>query len=125
MTDGLRRYVPRPLRSVVRDCVHWSRSQGRWQGPWNRVVAPRLPGTEDRMYLSRVKGPIFLRRGTSDRDVFRQVVVDREYDSVLQLLGPVKTAIDGGANIGLATIEIKRAWPSARVVAVEADERNC
>lgn len=68
-----------------------------------------------------------LRTGSSDVDVFMQVIVDEEYGQVAQMLpegpGPLRI-IDAGANIGLTTLYLKCAHPDAHVVALEPESGN-
>ena len=71
-----------------------------------------------------------LRRRSSDFRVFRQIVLLRQYEPVVRLLRlsdvntPVRTIVDAGANIGLASIHLAKAFPAARVIAVEPDPDN-
>jgi FkbM family methyltransferase len=118
------RWLPTNLRALLRDLKWWRRSQGLSCSIWNRLVARRLPGRYIRIYLRGVRGPVYLRKRSSDWDVFRQVVGDCEYAPILDQLGTVKWFVDGGANIGLATIEVKRRCPDARIVAVEPVGEN-
>lgn len=65
-----------------------------------------------------------LRRGTSDVDVFLQVIRDTEYVDVARMLaagGRSPRIIDAGANVGLATLYFKSILPEARVVALEPE----
>ncbi|MBX9965098.1 MAG: FkbM family methyltransferase [Burkholderiales bacterium] len=82
--------------------------------------------------------PVFLRTGTSDLTVFRQVFIDREYglrgfpqwDSVARRAAEIRAAakrpviLDGGANIGLASIYFAREIPEALIIAVEPEASN-
>lgn len=81
---------------------------------------------------------IFLRRTIADHATFRQCLVNRQYDflglaQAQRLLqryrdtlnqGHRPLIIDGGANIGLATLWFARHFPEAQIVAVEPDEAN-
>jgi FkbM family methyltransferase len=91
-------------------------------------------------YTARVRGvgPVHLRRRSSDASVVRQVFRGRDYDlsryrqhaRVLAALdqtlaqGRTPVIIDGGANIGAASIYFADAYPSAAVLAVEPDPAN-
>jgi FkbM family methyltransferase len=63
-----------------------------------------------------------LRPNTSDIPNFYQIFIGNEYE--INLPFEPKSIIDGGANIGLATIYLKSKFPDAKVVCVEPDEDN-
>lgn len=74
---------------------------------------------------------ILLRRHTSDVAAFEQVFIDLEYDLQLGDLCP-KLIIDGGANVGCASIFFASRFPQASIWAFEPErsnynilERNC
>jgi FkbM family methyltransferase len=65
-----------------------------------------------------------LRMGeSSDGDVFEQIFADREYAFVGELR-EVRTVLDLGANIGLASALFLSLWPEVKIVAVEPDPDN-
>jgi FkbM family methyltransferase len=72
----------------------------------------------------KVRGcpPIFLRNGTSDVPVFRQIFMDGEYDIPLPFQPEV--IVDLGANIGLFSLLMHQRYPGARIIAVEAEAGN-
>lgn len=65
---------------------------------------------------------VSLRPGTSDFSVFRQVIMNGEYDMSL----PLKPAviIDAGANVGLASLYFNNRFPEASIYAMEPDHNN-
>ena len=73
---------------------------------------------------------VFLRRMTSDYDVFEQVLINEEYkpltDLVRDWVDPqdIEYVIDAGGNIGLTTLYLTRAFPKASVITMEPAERN-
>jgi FkbM family methyltransferase len=76
-------------------------------------------------YSVKWKGrQVFLRRGTSDFHVYKQVLVFHQYDNRKLRNSPVKTVVDLGANIGLSTLFLKKCYPEAMVIAVEPDLGN-
>src|SRR5262249_55744951 len=82
-----------------------------------RSQAPLIP-----IHLRGVPQPIVLRRHSSDFEVFRQVFLDQHYGRL-----PVSDAriiIDAGANVGLSALFFLRAYPRARVIALEPDPAN-
>ena len=84
-------------------------------------------------------GPVSLRRGQSDMLCMRQVFAGREYDlsglpavqaridAALQRIvaaGRKPVIVDGGANVGAASIWFARRYPEAAIVAVEPEGGN-
>lgn len=64
-----------------------------------------------------------LKEDSSDLEVFKQIIIDKEYEYVLQLINvhniEINTILDAGANIGLTSIYLKNFFPEARIVALE------
>jgi FkbM family methyltransferase len=80
-----------------------------------QVAQFRIPGLDH---------PVALRSGgSSDMTALYQLFVTNEYRDVSNLVNP-SLIVDGGANIGLATLYFLRRYPSVRVVAVEPDPEN-
>jgi FkbM family methyltransferase len=67
--------------------------------------------------------PLFVRSGTSDPVVFRQIFIDREYACLDHLTG-VGLVIDCGANVGYSSAYFLSRFPGCRVMAVEPDPDN-
>lgn len=67
-------------------------------------------------------GFVWLRAGTSDHKVYKQVLIEGELDP-LNALAP-KTVLDGGANIGLSAVAFATAFRNATIVCVEPDDDN-
>src|ERR1039457_2570944 len=73
-----------------------------------RVAQFRIPGLDH---------PVALRSGGStDMTALYQLFVTNEYKDVSNLASP-SLIVDGGANIGLATLYFLRRYPSVKVVA--------
>jgi FkbM family methyltransferase len=86
----------------------------------NRRVAIR----RTRIRPKGLEHAIELRMGnSSDGHVFEQIFVHGEY-AFTRELRDVRTVIDLGANIGLASALFLSLWPKAKVVAVEPDPDN-
>jgi FkbM family methyltransferase len=66
---------------------------------------------------------VYLRNGTSDISVFRQIFLDNEYSFYIQIKNP-SFIIDLGANIGLFSLFIKNKYPEATVIALEPEPSN-
>ncbi len=79
------------------------------------LVKMRIPFPEERR-------KVFLREGSCDHDIFRQVFLDREYDIPFKI--KPKNILDLGAHIGLASVFFSLTYPCSRVVAVEPDNGN-
>jgi FkbM family methyltransferase len=63
--------------------------------------------------------PVFVRGGnSSDTKVLYETLVTDEYD-ILAGLTPLRTIIDGGANIGITCLHFLHSHPEAKVIAVE------
>jgi FkbM family methyltransferase len=67
--------------------------------------------------------PISLRLATSDYSVFRQIFIYQEY-APLAGIRNVRTIVDCGANIGLASMYLLDRYPSATLLAMEPDTDN-
>jgi len=65
---------------------------------------------------------IYLRKGTKDHETFEEVFLDHIYN--LNLPFHPRTIIDGGANIGLASLFFKMKYPDVSVVLIEIDKNN-
>ena len=84
-------------------------------------VVPRLRETVIRH--SSIEHPVHLRIRTSDIPVFKQIIVNREYDFGFPL--PENAVIiDAGANIGMASVYFANKFPTARIIALEPDASN-
>lgn len=79
--------------------------------------APFIP-----LHLRGLRRPIFLRRRSSDFDVFAQVFIRQHY-ARLPVHDP-RVIIDAGANVGLSALFFLRTYPKARVIALEPDPAN-
>lgn len=67
--------------------------------------------------------PVYVRRGTSDRLVFDQIFVDREYRCIDHLRG-IRTVVDAGANVGYSSAYLLTRFPEARALCIEPDASN-
>ena len=86
-----------------------------------KLVRIRL-GSRRTVYELRVPQwphPVYVRGGTSsDAIVLYEILVTGEYD-LIGKLDSARFIIDGGANIGLASLHLLNRFPGARIVAVE------
>lgn len=68
------------------------------------------------------KNKFNLRGGTSDAWVFDMNILRQEYKGFVK--SPPKTILDGGANIGTASMYWHNLYPEAQIVSVEPDTDN-
>lgn len=65
---------------------------------------------------------IFFRKGTSDLECLEQVFLNQDYAIPYPVGDGV--IVDGGSNIGAATLYFKRQYPRSRIIAIEPDASN-
>jgi FkbM family methyltransferase len=92
-----------------------------------RKVSPGLP-SRLRRGLKGIRAdccsvPVHLRLATSDKDAFGQIFIRHEY-APCSRLEDIRTIVDCGANIGLASLYLLDRYPSASVLAIEPDPDN-
>jgi len=73
-------------------------------------------------YPPKLGHAVRLRLHTSDRAVFRWVILDEEYS--FGLPSSANVIVDAGANIGLTSIYYSKMFPKARIFAIEAEHSN-
>lgn len=66
--------------------------------------------------------PVYLRRDSSDFDVFEEVFIDAHYQNVLNK--NLTFIIDAGANIGLTSLYLLKNYPKATIVCIEPESDN-
>ncbi|MBU6261709.1 MAG: FkbM family methyltransferase [Bacteroidetes bacterium] len=71
---------------------------------------------------SRYNTRIYLRKKYADNYTFKQVFLEDQYNFNIPFTPA--TIIDGGANIGLASVYFAHRYPSATIVAVEPSQEN-
>lgn len=69
-----------------------------------------------------ILNPIKVRAGTSDVSVFGQIFVDEEYNFPISI--KPELIIDGGANVGYASIYFANKFRDAHIIAVEPEKSN-
>jgi FkbM family methyltransferase len=116
----------------------WEKSNGtadtlfRYMGAFGIVRGPALyllsatcPPARGRLHKAAVPGTdieVFLRLGTSDISVFNGMFRWQEY--AVDLEQEPELILDGGAYIGLSAIYFSTRYPGARIISVEASEKN-
>ncbi len=133
-------------KNVIKQRIVWSPNFIREFGLVNGIsllfrIVKDLPRTSSTIHRYRIPGyveDVFLRDTVADHATFKQCLVSNQYDflnlpqaerlnhayrSTLES-GRQPLIIDGGANIGLATLWFARHFPEALIVAIEPDEDN-
>ena len=92
-----------------------------------QLVRIRLTGNPQSKYtlhIPQYPHPVYVRGGgSSDAIALYEVLVTQEYALTATLDSPA-FIIDGGANIGIASLYFLNRYPSSRVIAVEPDTAN-
>lgn len=88
-----------------------------------------VTGNRNQFVVTEKSGVVFLlRRGTSDLMVFKQIILDKEFKNVVNLIQQqgikIDKIIDAGANIGLTTLYFKQYFQDAEVLCIEPDRKN-
>lgn len=98
-----------------------------------------LSGSSDWFYKRDWKGfnirnhtlSLFLRYGTTDKKVLKQIFYDQEYYPLIDLIKKrysiqnIRVLVDVGSNIGLSAIWFSNQFPNvSRIVCVEPDNQN-
>jgi FkbM family methyltransferase len=71
-----------------------------------------------------------IRPGTTDIQVFRQVIIDQEYFPIINGIKEsndihsIRKIVDAGSNIGMTTLFFKNFFPEAKIIAIEPDKGN-
>ncbi len=79
-------------------------------------------GKADAVKISFLQPPVYLRNTYSDRTMFEQIFLNKEYEVPINF-SPA-TIIDLGANVGYASIYFANRFPDAKIFAVEPEENN-
>jgi len=78
-----------------------------------REVSALVPG---------IRQPIVIRPRSTDRFVFEQIFLDRDYELPFELSPSL--ILDAGANVGFASIFFGNRYPDATIIALEPDPAN-
>ena len=91
----------------------WASLQREKLLPKGRLFPVQVPG-----YTAK----IWLRAGSSDRQVFDEIITGNELD--FELPDQPKRVLDLGANIGLSSVYLANRYPEARILSLEVDSGN-
>lgn len=73
---------------------------------------------------------ILIRKNSSDTQVFKQVLIDKEYFPIIKLIElkneskSIKLIVDAGANMGLSSVFFNYYFPNANIIAIEPELSN-
>ncbi len=76
-----------------------------------------------KLSLKGYESPAWLRYGSSDRLVFKQIFLQEEYAALKDLDDP-KLIVDCGANVGYSSLYFLNQYPNTTIIAVEPDPEN-
>ncbi|MBU1935074.1 FkbM family methyltransferase, partial [Patescibacteria group bacterium] len=69
-----------------------------------------------------IKSNLIIREDTTDMAIFKQIFIQKDYDFPINM-NP-KFIIDGGANVGYASLFFANKFPDAEIVAIEPEDSN-
>ena len=87
-----------------------------------RFFLKRIIKKAGRYRSSRYQSDIYIRDKFADKYTFKQVFLEDQYNFNFPFTPT--TMLDGGANIGLASVYFAHRFPNAKIVAVEPSEEN-
>ena len=113
---------PDRIRIRLKRLLRYMRRFGYLRGL--RILFKNLASSEGviRISIPQSKTPIALRANTSDIPTFEQIFIWDDYSFPLPV--EPKFIIDGGANVGFASLYFANKFPGVRIIAVEADASN-
>ena len=119
----VRLLLPQSARAkmpYLRDCV---RSFGLLKGAvtFHKIYNAK-EGAVVRVSIPQSKTALALRADTSDVTAFKQIFIRKDYD--IGLAARPRLIIDGGANVGYASVFFANKYPGAKIIAVEPEETN-
>lgn len=79
----------------------------------NSTVFARMKNSPQKIYLRNI---------ASDKQIFQQIFLREELNVNFSTIPSV--IVDGGANIGMATLYLKMKYPDANIFAIEPDDSN-
>jgi FkbM family methyltransferase len=82
-----------------------------------------LPDWTQRVPIRAYPHPFHYRHGTTDKYIMADVLLDAQYQCLMNLTG-VRRILDVGANIGTTSVLLLNAYPEATLVALEPDPGN-
>ena len=87
-----------------------------------KLILTKNRSGDAKIYLRPIKRTVTIRRGTTDLQCLEKVFLADEYHSPFQL--SPRLIVDGGANVGMATLFFAHQYAHARIVAIEPEHDN-
>lgn len=72
--------------------------------------------------VAGIRHPVYVRIGTTDTTVLRQILIEEHYDMRCRTVP--KVILDAGANIGLSAVFFANKYPEATIIALEPELSN-
>lgn len=110
------KYYYRPKQYVKK----WGKNIGR--SLYDDFFSFETEGELTKFKLPNYPHDLFLRKGTSDEPTLRQVFMNIRYE--MDLPFEPKTILDGGANVGYASVFFADKYPQAQILSIEPDSGN-
>lgn len=114
----------RNLGLRVIENINWIRLYGLNNG--FKLFVSTLSKKNSKFYVkaSFLKKPFELRDNVSDKAIFSQVFYEKQYDLYGVDFPDALKIIDGGANIGCASVYLSLRFSKAEVIAIEPEKNN-
>lgn len=88
---------------------------------WRRDLKKLIKNSRIIFYIQSFE-PFIIRENTSDMSIFKQIFINKEYNFPVNI-NP-KLIIDGGANVGYASLFFANKFPNAKILAIEPEDSN-
>ncbi len=113
---------PSRVRARIKRLLLYVSRFGMMRGLKTLFTVLRSRGPLIHISIPQLKAPVIVRAGTSDIPTFEQIFLWEEYD--LPVRAEPKLIIDGGANVGYASVYFANRYPNAQIIAVEPERSN-
>jgi FkbM family methyltransferase len=109
------------IRKQIQIFQYYSSAMGPWQA-FRIAVARLLSIPLISITIKGIKSRVICRTSNSDRFALAQVFIDHDCD--IQISPSPQLIIDGGANVGYASVLLANKYPDATILAIEPDTEN-
>src|ERR1700674_2609294 len=114
--------LPARVRTKIIVATIYARHFGVTKG---LIALYKLSSTKDgnvRISIPQSRSTIILRANTSDIQTFEQIFISQTYELGIDI--EPQLIVDGGANVGYASIYFANRYPAAQIIALEPEESN-